>query len=107
MDWKPIARAEFEVILQEEFAKLPAEELKLYETYATALLEQPCYRSEQYGIERVFVVARAGRRLLLFDDVDDEFAIGIPDSDGVLRNWSLYGTLAVAVRNLPTEALSP
>ena len=38
--------------------------------------EKPSFRSEQYAIERVIVVARSGNRLLIFDDVEDEFAIG-------------------------------
>jgi hypothetical protein len=86
--------------------QLPPEALKIYEAYARGIVEQPCYRSGQYGIERVFVVARHGARVLLFDDVEDKFAVGVSDSDGVLREWGLYGPLLVAVRGL-TEELPP
>ena len=102
-DWQPLSRAGFEDVLKQEVTQLTPEALKIYEAYASGIVEQPCYRSGQYGIERVFVVARHGERLLLFDDVEDEFAVGVPDSDGVLRDWGLYGPLLVAVRGLAEE----
>jgi hypothetical protein len=99
-DWQPLSRAGFEDVLKQEVMQLPPEALKIYEAHASGIVEQPCYRSEQYGIERVFVVARHGVRVLLFDDVEDGFAVGVPDSDGVLRNWGQDGPLLVAVRGL-------
>jgi hypothetical protein len=102
-DWQPLSRAGFEDVLKREVTQLPPEALKIYDAYASGIVEQPCYRSEQYGIERVFVVARHGARVLLFDDVEDEFAVGVPDNDGVLRDWGLYGPLLVAVRGLAEE----
>ena len=39
----------------------------------------------------------------MFDDVEDEFAVGVPDNDGVLRDCGLYGPLLVAVRGLAEE----
>ncbi len=99
-DWEPLSRAQFEDILNEEVAQLPADTLAMYDTYGIGIEERPCYRSEPYGVERVFVVARAGEQLLLLDDVEDEFSIGAPDSDGVLRHWGLCGTLNTAIRLL-------
>ena len=104
--WNPLSRPRFEKILTEEVASLPPDARNIYEGNAIGVVEQPCYRSEQYGIEHVFVVARAGARLLLFDDVEDEFAIGVPDTDGVLRNWGLYGELVFALRNLSSDSIS-
>lgn len=105
-EWNPLSRPRFEEILAEEVASLPPDARKIYEGNAIGVVEQSCYRSEQYGIEHVFVVARAGARLLLFDDVEDEFAIGVPDSDGVLKNWALYGELVFALRNLSLGSIS-
>ena len=99
-EWSPLSRPRFDEILAEEVTGLPPDARKIYEDNAVSVVEQPCYRSEQYGIERVFVVARAGARLLLFDDVEDEFGIGEPDNGGVLRDWHLYGELVFALRNL-------
>ena len=75
----------------------------MYETHAIPLLEQPCSRSESYGEKKLFVFARDGKRLLLLDDVEEEFGIGVPDADGVLRQWNLYGPLSVALRNFARE----
>jgi hypothetical protein len=104
-DWQPLSRAGFEDVLNEEVAQLSPEVLRIYQACASGIVELPCYRSQHSGIERVFVVARAGGRVLIFDDVEDEFAVGIPDIDGVLRDWELYGPLKVAVKSLPVERL--
>jgi hypothetical protein len=98
--WEPMPRADFESRLKAEIAGLPGDLLKIYREHATAIAEQPCFRSPQYGAERVFVVARSGTRLLIFDDVEDEFAIGVTDEDGVLKDWGLYGDLIDALRAL-------
>jgi len=105
--WNPLPRLRFNEILADEVANLPPDALKIYRDHATTVVEQPCYRSEQYGVERVFVVATIGPRLLLFDEVEDEFAIGVVDSDGILRSWNLYGELVFALRNLAPVAPSP
>jgi hypothetical protein len=102
-DWQRLSKVEFEDVLKREVTQLPPEALKIYEAHASGIVEQPCYRSQEYGIERVFVVARRGARVLLFDDVEDEFAVGVPDSNGVLRAWGLYGPLLVAIRGLADE----
>jgi hypothetical protein len=102
--WNPLSRARFDEILQEEVASLPPDARELFRACATAVQQQPCYRSDTYGREQVFVVARDGGRLPLFDDAEDEFAIGVPDGDGVLRNWDLYGELGFALRSLKADS---
>ena len=99
-DWKPISRAQLENRVSTEVAALPPDVLKSYKEHAITIAEQPCFRSEQYGTERVFVIARSGSQLLIFDDVEDEFAIGAAGDDGVLRNWGLCGDLIDALRLL-------
>jgi hypothetical protein len=99
-DWQPISREQFEQMLRTQEAELSLDLRKLYEAHKTAIVEQSCFRSEQYGTERVFVVARSGKQLLFFDDCEDEFAMGVPDEDGVLRAWGLYGDLKDAVPHL-------
>ena len=98
--WNHLSRARFDEILKQEIANLPADALGIYQTCTSEVLDQPCCRDAAYGIEHVFVVARDGARLLLFDDAEDEFGIGVADTDGVLRTWDLYGELMFALRNL-------
>jgi hypothetical protein len=73
--------------------------------HAVPVFEQPCFRSEDYGIEEVFAVARAGNRVLFFDDVEEDFGVGVPDSDGILRDLGTFGALVAAVLALddPTD----
>lgn len=97
-DWMPIRLPDLETRVRAELSALPSDLLNNYRERETAIAGQPCFRSEQYGIERVFVVARSGARLLIFDDVEDEFAIGVADQDGILRNWGLCGDLIDALR---------
>jgi hypothetical protein len=99
-EWKAMPREQFDSLLKQELEELAPDTRKAYEAHATGVVEVPCYRSDLYGFERVFVVARHGNRVLAFDDVEDEFAVGELDSDGVLRHWGLYGTLKIALVNL-------
>jgi hypothetical protein len=97
MPWSPVSKENFERILTEEIAALTPDAASAYEKYATTPYEQRCWRSSDYGIERVFVVAKNGNRLLFFDDIEDEFGVGVPDSDAVLRDLGTFGTLVAAV----------
>ena len=102
-DWEPISRAELEDRLHLEKGKLSPVLLETFQNLAAPVSEKPCFRTEQYGIEQVFVVASSGQRLLFFDDVEDEFAIGVAANDGVLRDWGLYGDLMDALPALTRD----
>jgi hypothetical protein len=41
--------------------------------------------------EPIYCVARIGLRVLIYDDVEEEFGIGVLDADGLLRQWGTYG----------------
>jgi hypothetical protein len=105
--WNPLSRARFDQILQEEIANLPPDARDIFRACAIGVQQQLCYRSDTYGREQVFVVARDGARVLLFDDVEDEFAVGVPGEDGVLREWDLYGELVFALRNFKADSSAP
>jgi hypothetical protein len=55
----------------------------------------------------VFVVARNGNRLLFFDDVEEEFGVGVPNGDAILRDLGTFGPLVAAVLALdcPVQSL--
>jgi hypothetical protein len=103
-DWKPISQRAFEELLERKVAQLTPNVRKTFDACVTGITEQSCQRREQYGLEHVFVVAQSGARLLFFDDVEDEFAVASPGSDGVLRNWSTSGPLSVAISHLREAA---
>jgi hypothetical protein len=97
MEWQKVSREQFQSILDEEVAALTPEAVRILEVHAAPIFEQLCFRNEDYGMEKVFVVARAGNRVLFFDDVEEEFGVGVPDSDGVLRDLGTFGPLVAAV----------
>ena len=105
MQWQRISREKFQSILDEEVAALPQETLKILKVHFVPIFEQPYFRSEDYGTEKVFAVARAGNRVLFFDDVKDEFGVGVPDNDGVLRDLGTFGPFVATVLALddPTD----
>jgi hypothetical protein len=41
--------------------------------------------------EPIYCVARIGLRVLIYDDVEEEFGTGVLDGDGLLREWGTYG----------------
>lgn len=93
----PISRDNFEHLLREELDTLTPAALKIWHKYAIVPSEQSCVRNPDAGIERVFVVARNGTYLLFFDDVEDEFGVGVPDRDSILRDLETLCPLIAAV----------
>lgn len=57
----------------------------------------PCKRNAQTPNEEIFVVAQAGSRVLVFDDVEDEFGVGDLAESSVLEKWDLLGSLSNAL----------
>ena len=55
------------------------------------------------GEEPVWVVAKHGRRVIFFDDVEEEFAVGTMSDDGAISDVALVGHLAWAMRVLCDE----
>lgn len=51
----------------------------------------PCVRAGVLDSDSMWVVARAGARVLLYDSVEEEFGAGVVDRDGVLRDWGTSG----------------
>jgi hypothetical protein len=60
-----------------------------------------CIRSEGYEPEQVYVVAREGNEVILFDDVEEEFGIGGIGQDGVLKEWNIYAGLDSCIKCFP------
>jgi hypothetical protein len=100
MKWQKVSREKFQFILDKEIATLPPEAANRLMACSVSIFEQPFFRSEDYGVEKVFVIARSGNRVLFFDDVEEEFGVGIPDRDGILRCCGTFGPLAAAARAL-------
>lgn len=60
----------------------------------------PCIRTPEIGQEMIYVAACFGEKVLVFDDVEDEFGMGIISQNGLLENCKLYGTLEASLSML-------
>ena len=97
--WKPITPEEFRRYLERSIVQLSADELRLYEQYRLApfhiFINRRCTTDE-----KVYVVARKGERLVVFEDVENQFAIGTlvaPDRVEII-GW--HESLGWAIRSL-------
>jgi len=97
-EFRPITEAEFDELLTREKERLPPEQRGFLRSIEVPVTKVPCFRSEQYGVERVFAIARFEEEILIFDDVEDEFALGKLDPVGTIRDWGLCGDLIDALR---------
>jgi hypothetical protein len=100
-DWHPTTREELADRLQVETAKLSASSAARFARYRVEPW-QAIYRvSDQYGDERVWVVAQSGRVAVFLHDDEDEFAIGVLSDEHRLMDIGLYGDLTDALSNFP------
>jgi hypothetical protein len=104
MDWVPVTKEGFKQILADEIHALRPDVIRLYQLYAVPIFQQPCSREQNSRIENVFVVAKNEDRLLYYDDVEEDFGVAKPDTDGVLRNWGNYGPLVRALLVLDEDS---
>jgi len=98
MTWKPISEAELRIQIQSALGPMSKPDRQKFDSIRTPLRRIPCRRSAQAGSEEVFVLAHVGSRVLLFDDVEDEFGVGNVVGSSALERWELLGDLSNALR---------
>jgi hypothetical protein len=103
VDWIPLSGEQFAKTLSSEVSSLASDVQRLYEQYAVTPYQLPCLRDQDSGPEQVFVFAKNGKRLLYFDDVEEDFGVATTDDDGVTREWGNYGPLVRALLVLDEE----
>lgn len=102
-DFQPISLSELQerVELEEAFlrSQLDPHLVEKYQQFRLTPFDSVnIKRSKDYGVEQVFVIARAGDLVLYFDDTEGEFASGRVDTSGFLFDRGLYGDLVDAIR---------
>src|SRR5258706_7069425 len=95
-EWRPIARPQLEDIIRTEELLFDDERRAMWNRYRVPLAEASILRAPDWGLEKVFVVARNGSRVLYFDDVEYEFAFGDLSSDSLLTFIGFVGDLRYA-----------
>ena len=94
--WQPIEEAGLWTRLQADILRLSPAARSLVPTLSRPLAALYCERTNG-NTERLFVIARVGERVLVYDDVEEEYAIAHVPEGGLLRNWDLYGSLEAAL----------
>jgi hypothetical protein len=92
---------EVEHLLKIEQADFTAAEQAKFARTKIPVRQVRCFRSEQKTEGHLFVVADDGKTAVVFDDVEEEFAICKSQLlDGVVREWGLAGSLVFALMHL-------
>lgn len=95
-EWQPISEAKFRILMTDQVSRLDDDLRPAWERYGlSSPVQIQCLRSNSDGSpaepEPMFCVARDGARVLIYDDVEEDFGTGVLDADGVLRGWGAYG----------------
>lgn len=94
--WQPIEEAELWTQLQADIQGLSPTTRSLLPTLSRPLVALCCERAKG-NTEYLFVIARVGDKALIYDDVEEEYAIAHVPQAGLLRYWQLYGPLEAAL----------
>lgn len=102
MDWQPITEKELSLQIEEAVFQMSEEARRKFESVRAPISKVECRRGSRYGEEQLFVLCRSGNKLLLFDDVEDEFGIAVFgfQGDAPLMEWKLFSTLEQALSEL-------
>ena len=98
-EWQPITEEELLEILDEDIAWLPDQHRPSWERYAVTPRRAEIVRSAEVGVEPVWVVAQRENRIVFYDDVEEEWAVGRLKGESVVDGL-LIGELEEAVEEL-------
>ena len=79
--WKPITEQDFKSLFDEQYEALDERQRQAFEQCAVPWWQATLRRSEEYGDEKVYVVAQKDDGILYFDDVEYGFNIATIDDD--------------------------
>jgi hypothetical protein len=99
--WKAVSEEQLEEKIEECASALPARAREKFDKYKVNPHRISCFRSDKSGIEFVFVVAKNDCCVILYDDVEDEFAIARIADHVPTVEWQLCGELEYALYALP------
>ena len=97
---KPLDKAELEEGLRAEALDLPEKLRRFFARVAVEVYQATC--TELPG-QSVFVVAKSGSKAIFYDDVEEDFGIGILDGHMSLRDCRLHGELRFALVELQDD----
>lgn len=96
--WQPADLAEVEARISSEKRAFDPVDLAQWAQVAVPPFKARLRRSDEYGDESVYIVARAGPSVIFFDDAEDEFSGATLDAKGGLKACNRIGELKHALR---------
>ena len=100
MQWERITKEELVTLIQESIAGISPELKEKFDKIKVPAYEIDCQYNNSGIKEKIFVVAKFETRLIIYDDVEDEFGIADMNSNSILTNWVLLGELEYALLNI-------
>jgi len=97
-DWQPAQIAEVQSRLAAESRSFEPIDRSQWSQVCVTPFQAKIRRSEEFGDESVFVVARDGSAVIFFDDAEDEFGGATLDQNGNLKASASFGELKFALR---------
>jgi hypothetical protein len=95
MAWQPISETDLQHLMANELGRLTDAQFQRWEQYGLkpehVLCERPVHGDGQPNRDPMYVIARSGDQVLVYDDVEEQFGTGTLDPDGVLRAWGTWG----------------
>ena len=85
VDWNPITRKELVTLLASEEAKLDEVSASLFKQIRVTPYVVPIHRGSK--IESVFVVAKQGKNILFYEDVEEGFEWSSLNSSGQIESY--------------------
>jgi hypothetical protein len=106
MAWQPISETDLQYLMANELGRLSDAQFQRWERYGIKPEHVTCERAVGAGgppsVDPIYVIARSGQEVLVYDDVEGEFGTGVLDQDGVLRTWGTWGeALAWSLERFP------
>lgn len=98
--YTPITKVKFVALLKKEESALNTFSNEKYQKYKKKPGKRKCFRFVDVDDDMVYVVAKMRNRVVLYDDAEQEFAIGTIEKNGIITEWVLYGSLKSAIMNL-------
>lgn len=100
-------RTEVAALVEQQLAAASPAERITWDRYAVVPYPVPWHRvSCQLGGDEIFVLARAGDAVLVYDCVEAEFGVGRLDEFGILRDYRDSDARLASVRRSFVEALA-
>lgn len=85
--------AEFERLLDDEASSLESDVWPVYDQYAISPVRMTYFWNwgERRVSKPIWVIARAGERVVGHDEIEEEYGTGLVRQAGVMEDWGTYG----------------